>query len=316
MEAAGSCTTVKGTYEKGVLLKARLLMVVALGAVLVALPTGALGSASRIATNNQSFPDSTGEDPNAPDITSVNVSNTDAGDITFKVNISNRPTITPDMTVLIYLNTDNNQATGDPNTLGADDVIEVDAGAVGMFQWNGTTYTTAPSQTSLTYAYDATGATVHINASDLGGTKALQFVVEAISGIGTDANGDADFTNAHGDVAPDPGHGLFSYSVLTKLTLKQTAFTTTPKPAKSGARFTASLAATESDTNGPIAKATITCAATDKGKKLPATHSLANGVASCFWKLPKTAKGTTLHGTITVTVQGTTLKKSFSAKVK
>ncbi len=44
----------------------------------------------------------------APDITSVVVSNDDAGMITFKVNISNRPTLTPDMSVLLFLDTDQN----------------------------------------------------------------------------------------------------------------------------------------------------------------------------------------------------------------
>ena len=97
-------------------------------------------------------------------------------------------------------------------------------------------------------------------------------------GLGTvpsNASGNVDFTNSHDDLAPDPGHGFYNYSVLTKLTLKQTAFSYTPKPAKSGVRLTATLAATESDTSGPVAKATVTCAATIKGVRLRATHSLA-----------------------------------------
>ncbi len=186
---------------------------------------------------------------------------------------------------------------------------------MGLFQWNGTTYAAAPSQASLTYAYDATGATIRVSAADLGKTKSIGFVVEAVSGIGTDANGDPDFTNAHGDVAPDPGHGLFSYSVLTTLTLRQTAFTTAPRPAKPGARFSASLGVSESDTGGPISKATIACAGTVAGKRVAATHSLVNGIATCSWKLPKTAAGKRFTGTIAVTVQGATLKKTFSTKV-
>jgi hypothetical protein len=289
---------------------------IALGAALVALPAGALGSASRAASNTQTFPDSTGEDANAPDITSIVVSNDDAGNITFKLNISNRPALTADMALFIYLNTDQKASTGDPTLLGSDAIIQLTPGQVYLFQWNGTTFAGAQSQSSLTYSYDATGATIHISAADLGGLKAFGFIAEADSGITTDASGNADFTNAHGDIAPDTGHGFYTYSVLTKLTLHQTAFTTSPKPAKAGARLTASLAATESDTNGPIKAATITCAATEHGVKLRATHSLVNGVASCFWKLPKTAKGRTLYGQITVVVQGTKLSKSFSTKIR
>lgn len=294
---------------------ARWLTLAALVGVCVALPVGAFGSSSRASANSQTFNDSTGEDASAPDITSVVVSNDDAGNITFKINISNRPSFTEDMTILMYLNTDQQTTTGDPNTYGADYAVELDPGSVFLFGWNGTTYTPAASQSSLTYGYDTTGATIHVNAADLSKTKAFGFLVEAVSGLSTDANGNLDVSNAHGDSAPDAGHGLWSYDVVTKLLLTKTAFTTAPVPAKSGARFSASLAATESDTNSPITGATITCAATVKGKKLPATHALANGVASCFWRLPKTAKGKTIYGTITVTKQGTKLAKSFAAKI-
>jgi hypothetical protein len=287
----------------------------ALVGVFVALPVGAFGSSSHTSSNSQTFNDSTGEDPNAPDITSVVVSNDDAGNITFKINISNRPALTDDMAIFLLLNTDNNTSTGDTDVLGADYLVELDPGAVGLGKWNGSDFDFTTPQTSLTYSYDTTGATIHVSQADLGGVKVLAFAAEAISGITTDASGNPDLTNAHRDLAPDPGHGLYTYNVITKLTIAKTAFATAPTPAKAGARFSASLAATESDTNGPLSAATVTCSATLMGKKLPATHTLANGVASCFWKLPKTAKGFTLRGTITVTKQGTTLAKSFAAKV-
>jgi hypothetical protein len=293
----------------------RFLTVIAFAAICIALPVGAFGSSAHTAANTQTYTDSTGEDASAPDITSVVVSNDDAGNVTFKINVSNRPTFTSDMAFFLLLNTDNNTATGDAALLGSDYLIELDPGAVGLGKWNGTTFDFSAPQTSLTFSYDATGATIHVSQADLAGTKLLGFAAEAISGIATDASGNPDLTNAHRDLAPDPGHGLFSYTILTKLILKQSAFTTAPNPAKAGARFSASLAATENDTNGPVAGATITCVATLKGKPLRATHTLGNGVASCFWKLPKTAKGLTLHGTITVTKQGTKLVKSFAAKI-
>ena len=293
---------------------ARFLTVIAFAAICIALPVGAFGSASHAEANSQSFPDSTGEDPAAPDITSIVVSNDDTGLITFKINISNRPALTSDMLIVAYLNTDNNAATGDPDSYGADYLIALGLGEVDLAKWNGSTYDVASSPT-LTYSYDATGATIHVNRTDLGGTKTMGLAVVAISGLAMDASGNTDTTNAHRDVAPDPGHGFYTYNVLATLKLKQTAFTTTPSPAKAGARLSASLAATENDTNGPVTAATITCSATLKGKPLPATHSLANGIATCYWKLPKSAKGFTVHGTITVTKQAAKLTKSFAAKV-
>jgi hypothetical protein len=282
----------------------------------VALPTSALAKRAAARANSQTFTDSTGEDPAAPDITSIVVSNDDAGLVTFKVNISNRPTLTPDMTMLMFLDTDQQPTTGDAQAAGADYAIELDPGSVGLFKWNGTDYVAAPSQSSVTYSYDATGATIRASAADLGGVKGFNFFVAAFSGITLDAAGNPDFTNSHVDAAPDAGHGSYTYQVLTKLTLSVQAFTTSPKPAKAGKRFIAGLAATESDTNGPVKAGTVACSATLGGKHLSATaHVVANGVAACAWSLPRTAKGKTLRGTVSLTVKGTTVVRTFAVKV-
>ena len=43
--------------------------------------------------------------------------------ITFQVNISNRPALTPDMFLLIFIDSDQNAATGDPQSYGADFLV-------------------------------------------------------------------------------------------------------------------------------------------------------------------------------------------------
>jgi hypothetical protein len=296
--------------------KSKALLLAITAALLAVLPGAALGKTSRASVNSQTYADSTGEDPNAPDITSVVVSNDDSGQITFKVNISNRPALTPDMTVLLFLDTDQQPTTGDPQSLGADYAIELDPGSVALFQWNGSDYVAAASQTSLTYTYDATGATIHVSALDLGKTKGFNFATLVFSGIALDASGNPDFTNAHSDSAPDPGHGFFNYKVIQKLTVSVAAFTTSPKPAKSGKNFSAGLAANESDTNGPVTSGTIACNATIGLKHVtPLGKSLKNGIAVCVWHLPTTAKGKTIRGTVTLTVQGVKVTRSFSAKI-
>jgi len=290
-------------------------LVLLLAGSAVALPTSALAKRAAASANSQTYTDSTGEDPAAPDITSIVVSNDDAGLITFKINISNRPTLTADMTVLMFLDTDKQATTGDATSFGADYAIELDPGSVGLFKWNGTTYDPAQSQTSVTYNYDATGATITVSAADLGGARVVNFVVAAVSGLVIDSSGNPDFTNAHIDFAPDSGHGLYKYNVIAKLTLTATAFTTAPKPAKAGKKLTASVAVNESDTNGPVTSATVACVGTIKGVRIPATHTLTSGIASGSWKLPAKAKGKTFLGKITVTVRGTALTKSFSARI-
>jgi len=286
------------------------------GACLVGLPSEALGSATRTTANSATFNDSVGEDAAAPDITSIAVSNDDAGLVTFKVAISNRPALTPDMLMFIFLDTDQKASTGDPNSSGADYVIQLVPGAVGLFRWNGTDYVAAASQASVTFAYDATGATIRAGAQDLGKTKGFNFAAIAFAGIALDASGNPDFTNAHVDSAPDTGHGFFGYQVLTKLTLSVVAFSAAPNPAKAGGSFVAGLAANESDTNAPVQSGTVACAATIGTKHLAASgHRITNGIATCSWKIPKTAKKKTIKGTVTLTVQGVKVSRSFAVKI-
>jgi hypothetical protein len=281
----------------------------------VAIPTSALAKSARARANSQTFNDSIGEDPSAPDVTTVVVSNDDSGMITFKINISNKPALTSDMLFLLYLDTDQLPTTGDTQSLGADYLIALVPGEIDLAKWTGTTYGAAPSSSSVTYSYDATGATIHVSAADLGSTKGINFGLDAVSGIATDASGNFDFSKAHDDFAPDLGHGFFPYQVLTKLTLSVNAFTTGPKPAKKGKKFSASLAANESDTGGPVQAGTVACSATVGGKHLTATaHRVANGVATCSWLVPRTAKGT-LKGTVSLTVKGTTVSRAFAVKV-
>jgi hypothetical protein len=218
------------------------------------------------------------------------------------------------MYFLVFIDADNNPSTGDTNSVGAEYAIDLEPGAVGLFQWNGTTYAPASSQTSLTYAYASTGPTIHVSAAELGKTKALRFGTLAASGFALDANGNPDTTNEHADLAPDPNHGFYSYPVLTKLVLTVTAFTTSPKPAKAGRTFSVSLAATENDTKGPVASGTVTCPATLAGKRAVAVrHVVANGIATCVWQIPKTAKGRIMRGSITLTLQGAHVTRPFAA---
>jgi hypothetical protein len=188
---------------------------------------------------------------------------------------------------------------------------------VGLFKWNGSGgYTFAQSQASLTYGYDATGATIRINAADMGKTKGFNFSAFAGSGITTDASGNPDYTNVQADLAPDAGHGLYNYKVIQKLSVSVTAFTTAPKPAKAGKNFSAGLAATESDTSGPVTSGTVACSATVGTKHLTTVgKTVKNGIAACVWHLPANAKGKTVRGTVTLTVQGVSVRRAFSARI-
>ena len=103
--------------------------------------------------------------------------------------------------MLLFVDTDANPVTGDPESLGADYVIQIFGGEAALFRWDGTNFTRRagdPPATSLIFSYQG-GVTITISAAELGNTKKLGFAVIAISGVTIDpATGDLDFTNAVG----------------------------------------------------------------------------------------------------------------------
>lgn len=177
-------------------------------------------SPTRTSANTVTYQDSTGENAAAPDITSITVSNTDARQLTFQVNIPNRPTLTQDMVLLLFVDADSNASTGDPSELGADYVLEVFRNQVGLFRWDGTNFTRSagnPSATTLAFSYSG-GLTLTINAAELGNTTAFGFSVIAVSGVTVDSAGNPVFTSAVADIAPAADVGLYAYRVIVATT--------------------------------------------------------------------------------------------------
>ena len=130
----------------------------ALAVAMVALPTVATGGTSApsgVNANTATFTDSTGEDPAAPDITTIVVSNDDAGMLSFRINIPNRPQLGQDMYCSLFVDTDNNPATGSPDLAGVDYVFQLIQGEINLFKWDGTDFTRRfgdPSAVTLSFS--------------------------------------------------------------------------------------------------------------------------------------------------------------------
>lgn len=267
----------------------------------------------RSAANSVTFADSTGERAGAPDITSVVVSNNNAGLITIKINIPNRPTLTEDMLIGVDIDTDNNASTGDPDTAGADYSIQLFRSSVDLFRWDGRTFSRTandPPQTSLVFSY-AAGPSIKVSAAELGNTTRLALGALAVSGIVIDPNGDPDFTKATADLAPDPGHGLWRYQVKTAA-LRLVARKFTAGRPRAGGLYTVRLVAARNDTGAVLGSGQVSCKASVAGKALTArTHRIVNKEARCTWLIPSTARGQTLRGSIAVAFEGKKVTKSF-----
>jgi len=298
------------------------LAVVALPAVaFAALPSGK-ASPSVAAANSATFTDSTGEDPSAPDITTIVVSNDDAGILSFKINISNRPQLTQDMGMLLFVDTDNNRATGAPDLAGVDYAMQLLRNEINLFKWDGTTFTRRfgdPSAVTLSFTYQG-GIGVRISAAELGNTSKFNFIVEASSGIAFDpATGAPDFTNAKSDFAPGGGAGLYPYTVkIVKPTLIVRTFTTTPAGGPvAGKPFTMRLLSARSDTGAVIQNGRVACVGRAGTVPLRAqTSRVTSAGAVCTWLIPKGAKGMTFRGSVTVSFEGLNASKSTVRKIR
>jgi hypothetical protein len=295
----------------------------------VALPTVASGAFSSpaapeaVAANSTSYQDSAGENPAAPDITTLTVSNTDAGMLSFRVNVPNRPSFGQDMLIVLFVDADNNPATGDPDPLGqgVDYVVEIFGGEAALFRWDGTNFTRRagdPPATSLIFSYQG-GITINISTAELGNTKALKFNVLVFSGITIDSTtGDLDFTNAVGDVAPAAGAGLYQYEVkITPPTLVVRSLKPTPKSPIAGRSFTLRLVAARSDTNAVVQNGRVTCVGRIGNARLRAqVQQVQGGAATCTWNVPPTARGKTFRGSVAIVFEGLRAAQTYSGKVR
>jgi hypothetical protein len=302
-------------------------LVFATAVALVALPAAATGAASgeaapaRIAANETTYQDSTGEDPAGPDITTLVVANDDAGMLSFRVNVPNRPTLGQDMLIELWVDSDNNAATGSQELAGVDYVMQVVRGEINLYKWDGTDFTRRfgdPSAVTLSFAYQG-GITVRISANELGQTKAFKFFAVVVSGCVVDpVTGDLDCAASRIDVAPGGGAGLYPYVVnIAPATLVVRRVSTTPAVPRAGRTFTMRLVAARSDTGAVLQNGRVTCTARAGTTRLRSQVArVTGGAAVCTWLIPANARGKSLRASTTVAFEGLRATRSITRTIR
>ncbi len=241
-----------------------LVSVLVLTALVVSLPASGAGA--------KTFTDPSGDSGSAPDITSVLVSNDDAGLLTFGLGLANRGELTGDDVVVIGLDTDRNAQTGDlRHGAGTDYLIGVDQAehALALGRWNGSDYDFEVPQETLTATRD--GKTLKIDRRELGGTAAFDFYVIAAAPSTTSA-----------DKAPD-GSALSTYELQLTPELRSVVVSLEPLLPRAGMLFTVANARVRLGTNELVRPDSFTCRAVLAGKTL-------KPAGRCTWRLPKLAR--------------------------
>lgn len=260
-----------------------------------------------LAAADANFSDATNDAAGAPDIVGVVVANDSQNRVAFEVKLAGELVLPEDSELAFVIDSDQSVDTGRDGW----DYLVIVAGdeSSSLLRWDGTTWVEAPSATARVWVIG--GYVLYgIDRSELGNTAAFDFAVESVK-IANEAV-------AARDSAPD-GDGFWSYAAVTKTYgIAGTPLVVKPARPAAKAKVAASFVTVRTDSLEPLLGAKSTCKATVAGKRVATRVKGDLGFAVCetVAKLPKTAKGKLLKITMTTSVGGKTVTKTYSEKVR
>lgn len=277
-------------------------------AVHTALQRGPLGSDSQTSPARgaalQEYDDGILDVVSAPDICMANVVTNDNQTITMGIHVHDRAGFAALDTYRILLNADSNATTGAPAdagaAAGAEFVIDIADGASRLSSWNGSSFEPVVPQPEIPTAWsdDYGGPALQVGRAALGDPQAFNFILETANGEDL-------------DLAPDSGS--WSYAVTP---LQLTAGRLAVGPARAGKPLAVAMEVERSDFEIALDEGAIVCRATVAGQRLAGRGLFAGDLVVCSWRLPKNARGKRVTGSVSVTFQGVTAKRSFAVKVR
>jgi hypothetical protein len=321
-DAAG----MSGRYEAGVLTvtapKTALGAVASFGILAVSSRSQALGGDEVIASDyapdrgrspyagpaQVAFPDPPLDHDAAPDITSVRVSDTKEGWISFAISTPNYATLPGESVLALSIDTDSDVTTGDE---GAEILITSVGGASTLERWNraASAWANDTAPTRVRARNEQNLITIDVHRSELGDVARFGFEVIA-----------ADINTAEGivlavDFAPDD-LGFFKYALVNRPAVRLIVGKTvgTPAQPRAGKPFTVSVPVRRSDTNRPVTSGKVSCTVSADGKRVPASGRIRGGRAQCTFVVPQGTSA--VRGSLTVRSAGTAATARFGFKVR
>lgn len=282
-------------------------------ALTIALALSALAAAA--ASADASFEDPAGDILGAaPDVTTVAVSNTPDGNITFQITIANYQALPPPPSARVHLalffDLDRNQSTGElGNEAEAVFVnILVNNGAVDFRRWDGSQMVDVP-ETKMSSSLSAGVLAFTVNRSELSNVTGFAFRVEALTFV--------DGVGPRFDFAPDEGYWTYDLVVPPPPPppLSASKPVGTPTRPVAGRRFTVRSVVTRSDTGEAVTAGSVMCTARVGTVRLPAEGRFRVGRAQCVMAVPRKAKGKALRGSMAVRAVGASVTTRYSFRV-
>lgn len=278
--------------------------------------------AAGVAGADQSYTDPSGDAPaGTADIVGTSIGNDPTGMISIKVTTA--APLGPTDAVFLYVDADKNAGTGAGSS--GRDYLWIGTPVVGVLTaWDGSTFVPQPGKGTVVPSGNV--LTFSINRADLGNTSGFDFFAASFNLVGE---------GTPGDEAPDVGAYIYDLvfpqcsngkdddgdgkidgqdrgcSSTTDdnesddpVHVKLGVAKTTPLHPKAGGRAIVSAAATRVETKQALDSGTVACSGrVAGGAALRGAGTLVSGRAQCAFKIPKTAKGKTVRGKITLNYQ-------------
>ena len=274
--------------------KSRGLIVAALMAALILVPTASSGD----------YTDPAGDSGTAGDITAVTVAGDKAsGQLLFRITGTN---VVSSATVplILEIDSDANPLTGDIAVNGADYEFDVDNASYGFFHWNGSDWVATPDLSVQVFG-GPTQIQISINRSELGNTSMFNFFALSFN-----------ITDRAFDVAPNQGSFNYSLDANGPQILSVAVKKTPAAGPKAGKRFVIVPTGLKLPPDGQLTPPTILPTSYSCTAKLGAKR-LASGKGVCSIAIPKkNAKGKKLTVALTVNYQGATKVIPLTFKVR
>ena len=264
-----------------------------------------VGRSTYSGTATTTFPDPVNDHDAAPDVTSVRVSDAKSGWIRFVVATPNYASLPVESAILLTIDADDNARTGDT---GAEVRLNTLGGEISLERWDGRAETWVADElpTRARFTSSRHVVTIDLHVSELGGTRRFGFSL-----LTADVNPAIQEVLAV-DFSPD-NRSFFHYKLANRAALKlvPTRLFVTPGKPHAGRPFAVNLTVRRSDTKHLVSAGSVGCRVRVGKIKVRATGSIVGGGGRCAFRVPTTAKGSVLRGTITVHSGGKAVARDF-----
>ena len=282
-----------------------------LATLAVALAAAAL--VSGVASADELFEDPAGDNQGpAPDVTTVEVSNTPDGTITFRITIANFQTLPPPPSarahLSLFLDLDKDESTGESGREAEAIFVNLLAnnGAVNFVRWDGSQMVDVP-ETNMSSSLSAGVLTFTVNRSELLDATGFTFLIQALTFV--------DGVGPRFDYAGDPWTYDLVFPPPPPPKLTATKPVGTPARPVAGRRFTVRSVVTRSDSPEAITAGSVRCTTRIGRSTLRAEGRFKAGRAQCAMAIPRGARGKTLRGSMTMRAASASVTRRFSFRI-